>query len=217
LWGRKIPAYEQFRLYSYLAFYRTYPQIRDSVSPELLSSDLGQVLPSIFRSVIEKSPSAVNGKIFRSVTEISPVSGKLLLAHLSFTHLELLSAVEDPFKRAFYEVECIKGNWSVRKLKRQIASFYFERSGLSLDVAKLSALANAAAVQAEPRYLIRDLYVFEFLGLKPCEVLPESDLEAALIEKMQTFLLELGHGFCFEARYKRLIIGGEHVCVELVF
>ena len=130
---------------------------------------------------------------------------------------ELLLEIEDPLKRAFYEVECIKGNWSVRELKRQIGSLYFERSGLSRDKARLSEIANAVASKSEPKDVIRDPYVFEFLGLRPQEVLPESELEAALIEKLQNFLLELGHGFCFEGRQKRLLIGGEAFFVDLVF
>ncbi|GHV52074.1 hypothetical protein FACS1894206_00180 [Deltaproteobacteria bacterium] len=140
-----------------------------------------------------------------------------MLSRLSFTHLELLAAIEESLKRSFYEVECIKGSWSVRELKRQIASLYFERSGLSKNPAKLSEMANIAALQDDPALVIRDPYVFEFLGIRPGEVLPESDLEAVLIEKMRDFLLELGHGFCFEARQKRLIIGGEYFFVDLVF
>ncbi|MCL2790978.1 MAG: PDDEXK nuclease domain-containing protein [Desulfobulbus sp.] len=224
-----VPACERIRLYSYLNFYRAYPQMAEAISAEMLpaESDYGQF--PIVRSVTEQSFAAHKQgppPIFRSVTGKSPagpsdeksaLSGKLLLSRLSFTQLELLSALEDPLKRAFYELECIKGNWSVRELKRQIGSLYFERSGLSRDPAQLSALANAATMQAEPAHIIRDPYVFEFLGFRPSEALPESGLEAALIGKMQSFLLELGRGFCFEARQKRLNIGGEYYFVDLVF
>ena len=205
-----VPACEQSRLYSYVTFYRVYPQMSEAISPEMLSSkyDHGQ-LP-IFRSLTGKSSASPSDAT-------NALSGKLLISRLSFTHLELLSAIEDPLKRVFYELECIKGNWSVRELKRQIGSLYFERSGLSRAPAQLSALANAATIQADPAHIVRDPYVFEFLGFRPSEVLPESDLEAALIEKMQSFLLELGHGFCFEARQKRLIIGDEYFFVDLVF
>jgi predicted nuclease of restriction endonuclease-like (RecB) superfamily len=172
----------------------------------------------IFRSLAGKSMSAEEtGTIVRSATGISPASGGLLVERLSYTHLELLTGIEDPLKRAFYEIECVKGNWSVRELKRQIGSLYFERSGLSRDKAKLSEMANAAAVQSEPKHVIRDPYVFEFLGLRPQEVLPEFEMEAALIERLQNFLLELGHGFCFEARQKSLLIGGDAFFVDLVF
>jgi len=196
-----VPNCNKSRLYRYCDFYRLYPQIVATVSP-------------LFHNQLSEKGIDTNMK---KVATVSPLSGKLVLERLSYSQIELLIEIADPLKRAFYEVECIKGNWSVRELKRQICSLYFERSGLSHDKAKLSELANAVAVQAEPLHIIRDPYIFEFLGLRPSEVLPESDLEAALIEKVQTFLLELGHGFCFESRQKRLVIGGEYYFVDLVF
>ena len=214
-----VPACERPRLYAYLSFYRVYPQIREAVSREWTSIENSTTAThEIFRSLTGKSASAeATGTIVRSATGISSASGGLLVERLSYTHLELLTGIEYPLKRAFYEIECIKGNWSVRELKRQIGSLYFERSGLSRDKAKLSEMANAAAVQSAPKHVIRDPYIFEFLGLRPHEVLPESKLEAALIERLQYFLLELGHGFCFEGRQKRLLIGGEAFFVDLVF
>lgn len=128
-----------------------------------------------------------------------------------------LIAIDDPLKRAFYEVECISGNWSVRALKRQIATLYFERSGLSTNKQKLAALTHAAAEQAGPKLAIRDPYVFEFLGLRSKETVSESDLEDALLDKLQDFLLELGHGFCFEARQMSIVIGKTRAFVDLVF
>ena len=128
-----------------------------------------------------------------------------------------LVSLEDATKRAFYEIECIRGNWSVRELKRQIGSLYYERSGLSKDKKKLAALAQEGAEIAEPKLAIRDPYIFEFLGLKPREVMSESHLEEQLLDKLQEFLLELGNGFCFEARQKRLLIGDTHGFVDLVF
>jgi predicted nuclease of restriction endonuclease-like (RecB) superfamily len=125
--------------------------------------------------------------------------------------------LEDPTQRRFYEIECIRGNWSVRELKRQIASLYYERSGLSKNKAKLSATAHAKAETLQPAQIIRDPYIFEFLGLRSRDTMGESDLEDALLERLQEFLLEMGHGFCFEARQKRILIGGEHFFVDLVF
>jgi len=195
---KKIPRSDERELRRFRQFYLSYPQIRDAVSPEFGESSC---LP-------EKRDSA---------GPETGLSASLLINRLSFTHFRLLLEIDDPLKRAFYEVESIKGNWSARELRRQIGSLYFERSGLSRDKAKLSEMANAAAVQSEPKYVIRDPYIFKFLGLRPQEVLPESELEAALIEKLQNFLLELGHGFCFEGRQKRLLIGGETFFVDLVF
>jgi predicted nuclease of restriction endonuclease-like (RecB) superfamily len=144
------------------------------------------------------------------------VSASAIVARLSFSHIAELIAIDEVTKRSFYEVECIRGNWSVRDLKRQIGSLYYERSGLSLDKTKLAELARQGAEQ-QTILPIRDPYVFEFLGLKPAEVMSESDLEAQLTEKLQAFLLKLGHGFCFEARQKRILIGDELFFVDLVF
>src|SRR5690606_11312781 len=134
-----------------------------------------------------------------------------------YSHLELLVDLDDELKRHFYTLECLRGHWVVRELKRQINSLYFERSGLSTDKQKLAAYVQSLAEQNPGILNIRDPYVFEFLGLKPKEVMYESDLEDAILDHLQTFLLELGHGFCFEARQKRLLIGGEYFFVDLVF
>ena len=125
--------------------------------------------------------------------------------------------MDNDVKREFYQIECIRGNWSVRELKRQINSLYYERSGLSRNKKKLADLVKSSTESAEPRLTIRDPYIFEFLGLKPREVMSESHLEDQLLDKLQEFLLELGHGFCFESRQKRILIGDTHHFVDLVF
>jgi predicted nuclease of restriction endonuclease-like (RecB) superfamily len=130
-----------------------------------------------------------------------------LLQKLSFSHFAELIAISDETKRTFYEIECIRGNWAVRELKRQINSLYYERSGLSKDKKKPAAPVQEGAESADPKLAIRDPCVFEFLGLKPREVMSESHLVDQLLDKRQDFLLELGHGFCFEARQKRILIG----------
>ena len=182
--------------------YEVYPQIRDSVTPELLAS-LGA-------EVLQQPPNALPMPQRESVTP-------QLLQRLSFTHLNELIQLSDSTQRCFYEIECIRGNWSVRELRRQIASLYYERSGLSKDKAKLSAMAHAAAETLQPAHIIRDPYVFEFLGLRSRDVMAESDLEDALLDRLQDFLLELGHGICFEARQKRILIGDEYFFIDLVF
>ena len=143
--------------------------------------------------------------------------GEILLSALYFTHFAELTAIEDPLKRAFYEIECIRGHWSVRALKRQIATPYFERSGFSNDKEKLAAMVKAGAETAEPTLAIRDPYIFEFLGLKAKDAVEESDLEAALVANLRDFLLELGHGFCLEAPQKSIVIGNARGFVDLVF
>jgi predicted nuclease of restriction endonuclease-like (RecB) superfamily len=182
--------------------YEVYPQIRESVTPELLAS-LGA-------EVLQQPPNALPVPKRESVTP-------QLLQRLSFTHLNELIQLSDSTQRCFYEIECIRGNWSVRELRRQIASLYYERSGLSKDKAKLSAMAHAAAETLQLAHIIRDPYVFEFLGLRSRDVMAESDLEDALLDRLQDFLLELGHGICFEARQKRILIGDEYFFIDLVF
>jgi predicted nuclease of restriction endonuclease-like (RecB) superfamily len=145
------------------------------------------------------------------------IPGKTLLSRLSFSHLAELFELDDPLKRAFYEIECIRGNWSVRALRRQIVTLYYERSGLSTDKEKVAALAHTAAEQAEPKLAIHDPYIFEFLGLRPQEAASESRLEDALLDKLRDFLLELGQGFCFESRQKSIVIGKTRCFVDLVF
>jgi predicted nuclease of restriction endonuclease-like (RecB) superfamily len=180
-------------------------------------------LPPQFQSVVAARKSARSGRRSADppIREPAPpqfgIAAHELLTKLSFSHIAELLAIEDPRERSFYEIECIRGNWGVRELKRQIASLLFERSGLSRDRAKLAKLAHAAAETAEPRLAIRDPYIFEFLGLKPREVMSESHLEDQLLDKLQEFLLELGHGFCFEARQKRILIGDTYGFIDLVF
>lgn len=195
---------EERELRRYRQFYQTYPQIRETVSPELHQRLLGPLV----KSDVEKRESA------------SPdffLSGKELIGRLSFSHFVELLQFDEPVQRAFYEVECIRGNWSVRELKRQIGSLYYERSGLSRNKKKLSEMVRKCTQVDDPTMTVRDPYVFEFLGLKSREVMSESHLEDQLLDKLQEFLLELGHGFCFEARQKRILIGDEHFFVDLVF
>jgi predicted nuclease of restriction endonuclease-like (RecB) superfamily len=159
-------------------------------------------------------------KALEKVGTLSPqfrTSPDTIIQRLSYSHLELLVDLDDDGKRTFYEFECIRGNRSVRELKRQITSLYYERSGLSNDKRKLVEVAQKGAEAFDPKLAIRDPYVFEFLGLAPREVMSESHLEEQLLEKLQDFLLELGHGFCFEARQKRILIGDTQYFVDLVF
>ncbi len=190
-------------------FYLVYPQIRKSLISE------SRLVP-IRKSLISKLPLIEPAA--RPVPSASPaMAAEKLLTSLSFTHFLELIKIDDSLKRAFYEIECIKGTWSVRELKRQIGSLYYERSGLSLDKKKLSHLTQSLAEADTADLIIRDPYIFEFLGVKSQEVMHESNLELALLDKLQAFLLELGRGFCFEARQRRILIGGEYFFVDLVF
>lgn len=192
---------EKRRLYQYLRFYNTYPEIVRSLTAQ--SEKLLLAAPAT--TALEKVRSA------------TALSGSQIIDSLSYTHIEQLVAIDDANKRAFYENECIRGCWSVRELKRQISSLLYERSELSVNKQQLRQQTSNSAEMAPSRLIIRDPYIFEFLGLKPMEVMSESHLEDQLLDKLQEFLLELGQGFCFEARQRRILIGDKYYFVDLVF
>lgn len=161
-------------------FYIVYPQIRQTVSAKSFAC----LLPA----QIWQTSSAKSLPMDEVLVPESPVgefglSPRMLVERLSFSHFAELISIDDPFKRAFYEIECIRGNWSVRSLKRQIATLYFERSGLSEDKEKLAEIIKAGIEPAEPRLAIRDPYVFEFLGLNA-----KDQVELPRIEELQRFL-----------------------------
>ena len=190
------------QLYRYRDFYLAYPHIVGTLSPQLLD-----LLP-------EKGD---NREIVGTLYPQSGNGSQDLLQCLSYSHFQELVAIEDPLKRSFYEGECTRGNWSVRELQRQISSLFYERTAMSKDKKRLVGTVRGKAESMSAAQIIRDPYIFEFLGLHPHEALTEQNLERLLINRLQEFLLELGRGFCFEARQKRILIGGEHFFVDLVF
>lgn len=193
-----VSSCQKRRLYAYLRFYQTFPEVARS-----LTAPFQKLLPS---TVLSEYDSKV-----RSLT------AQFVLESLSYTHIEQLIALDSSEKVDFYCFHCIEGCWSVRELKRQIASLLFERSQLSIDKKRLTEVTKAKSEKQPPTLAIRDPYVFEFLGLKPTEVMGESELEDQLLDKLQDFLLELGHGFCFEARQRRILIGDTYYFIDLVF
>jgi len=140
-----------------------------------------------------------------------------LRRELSWTHYRQLLRIDNPDKRSFYEIECASNNWSTREMERQMNSMLFERLALSLDKEGVMTLAREGQVMREPTDLVKDPYVLEFLGLPQSEILYEKELESALLEHLQKFLLELGKGFSFVARQKRITLEGDHFYIDLVF
>ena len=137
--------------------------------------------------------------------------------NLSWTHYRTLLRVDKADARAFYEIEAIENHWSARELERQINSLLYERLALSKDKKGLMKLATKGHVVQHPTDVFKDPVVMEFLGLPESPRLVESRLEEALINNLQTFLLELGKGFAFVARQKRLTLDGDHFYIDLVF
>ena len=143
-------------------------------------------------------------------------SGKTIISKLSYSHIYEIMKVSDPLARYFYEQECIKCTWSVRELRRQISTNLYVRAGISANPDKLLSLPSVQGHDSA-ELQIRQPFTFEFLGLKAQDIVDEHDLEEALISHLQEFILELGKGFCFESRQKRIIIDDEYYYPDLVF
>jgi predicted nuclease of restriction endonuclease-like (RecB) superfamily len=193
-------------------FFRLYPQIADCISAPAVRESLLAGLPTPALSI---SAPAVR----KSVDDGPPLLSTPLVLRLSWTHLVDLVRIDDPWKRAFYETECLKGSWSKRQLQRQIGSLLYERTGLSTDKRAVieEARQQIGKLPEAIADLIRDPYILEFAGLAERAHYRESDLESALLDHLQNFLLELGSGFCFEARQRRVTVGTEHDYIDLVF
>lgn len=140
-----------------------------------------------------------------------------LFRQLSWSQLLELARLDDPLKRAFYEIECQKSHWSFRELKRQINSLLYERIGLSKDKNAVLKLADDGQLTESAGLILRDPYILEFLGIKEKSEYSEAQLEQALIDHLQKFLLELGRDFCFVGRQVRLTVAGRHHYLDLLF
>lgn len=140
-----------------------------------------------------------------------------LFTTLSWSHLLELCRISDRLKRAFYELEAVKSNWSFREMKRQMNNLLYERIGLSKDKAAVLTLAEQGQLIDSPQTLIRDPYILEFLGLAERPIYNETDLEQALIDHLQEFMQELGRDFCFVERQFRMTVESEHHFLDLLF
>ncbi len=136
---------------------------------------------------------------------------------LSWTHYRLLLAIDKPEARSFYEIEAAREAWSVRELERQIGALLFERLAMNRDPAQILALSRHGQQVIVPGDVIKDPFVLEFLDLRGSPTALEHELEQAIITRLEDFLLEMGKGFCFVARQKRLTLEGDHFYVDLVF
>ncbi|MEK6539054.1 MAG: PDDEXK nuclease domain-containing protein, partial [Deltaproteobacteria bacterium] len=176
-------------------FYLSYPvKISETVSRKL-----------------EGQKSATLSRNSKITLAIHPLTERFTL---SWSHYRLLLRLDEPFQREFYESECITGNWSVRQLDRQIQSMLYERTALSRRKMAVIAKAHEKPIILKPEDEIKDPYILEFLGLK--DEYSESQLEEALIKHLEHFLLELGNGFTFVARQKRITLEGSHYRLDLL-
>ncbi|WP_297575980.1 YhcG family protein [uncultured Deefgea sp.] len=190
-------------LKNFRLFYLAYPDRLAAISPpstdELLAAPIGQRLSDQLLATLQRA-------------ETAPFS-----TNLSWSHYVFLMGIKRADERQFYEIESAQNGWSLAELRRQFDSGLFERLALSRNADEVRQLAQQGQVISTPQDLIKTPYVLEFLGLQERSSYSESDLEAAIISKIEDFLLELGKGFLFESRQKRFTFEEEHFFVDLVF
>lgn len=198
-------------------FYRMYPQIIENFQINKSASMSSKSYMDTTNSILNtESVDNQSDGICPTVSCKFQTSGKTIISRLSYSHIYEIMKVSDPLARYFYEQECIKCTWSVRELRRQISTNLYVRAGISSNPEKMLSLPSIQGHDSVDLQL-RQPFTFEFLGLKAQDVVDEHDLEDALISHLQEFILELGKGFCFESRQKRIIIDDEYYYPDLVF
>ena len=217
--------FEQRRLRDYRRIYLVYPQLGTEIATYIQRNRLKlpdtKVLP-IWQSATAKLQLTGNqgNEIWQSTTaklEEWSTPADRLFNRLNYTCLSYLTSIEDPLKRAFYEQEAIRGCWTVKELDRQVSSLYFERMGLSKDKLAMQKLAMKDSQQLSPRNILHNPVTLEFLGLQSQDIFTETKLETAILNHIQQFLLEMGRGFCFEARQKRILVDQDYFKADLIF
>jgi predicted nuclease of restriction endonuclease-like (RecB) superfamily len=215
-----LKGFSEVNLRMYRSFYLCYPEIQQSVTVEFYLNDFQKntILQSVTAKLIGDENQVENNEIviIQSPSEKSISDIEKMINHLSFTHIVELIKQDNDTKRSFYQWQSIDNSWSVRELQRAINSMLCERTGLSFDKEKVVE-NQKKQLQILPEDFFKNPYILEFLELKQETDYSESDLEQAIINHLQTFLIELGKGFCFEARQKRITFDNTHYFIDLVF
>lgn len=208
------------RLYEFRLTYIIYPQIGQVIADYIAKNNRQDILrlPTAKLQIVENLEDG-NLRLLtaKSHVEVWQTPADRLFNRLSATHLVLLSNIKDPLKRAFYEQETIRGCWTVKELDRQISSQYYERMGLSKDKKGLQRLTDKNVQQLTPRDIIHDPVTLEFLDLQSQDVYTETRLETIILNHLQMVLMEMGRGFCFEARQKRILVDQDYFKADLIF
>lgn len=200
-------------------FYSTYPFLLSEVTSEVhsifLLAQKSQLLPDL-----SQVPDYVTNEISQLPTdelEITPDYLKNLLHKVSFTHFVELLKIDDSNKRRFYEWLVIKCTLSVSELKQKINTLTFERVGLSQNPQNAAQKLQSQIAPQSPVEAVKSIYLFDFLEIPSQKLVEEKELESALLSHLQSFILELGNGFCIEARQKRLLMDDQYYFADLVF
>lgn len=208
------------RLYEFRLTYIIYPQIGQVIADYIAKNNPQDILrlPTAKLQIVENLEDG-NLRLLTAKSHVEEwqTPADRLFNRLSATHLVLLSNIKDPLKRAFYEQETIRGCWTVKELDRQISSQYYERMGLSKDKKGLQRLTDKNVQQLTPRDIIHDPVTLEFLGLQSQDVYTETRLETIILNHLQMVLMEMGRGFCFEARQKRILVDQDYFKADLIF
>jgi predicted nuclease of restriction endonuclease-like (RecB) superfamily len=191
-------------------FYFIYPSFTGLVFSQIKTFSIGQTVSDQLKSLGNEFIKSEESFIHLMLPT------ETLINTLSFSHFIELLRLDSDLKRRFYEIEAVKNAWKVRELERAIDTLLFERTGLSTDKAGVIAKIKDQK-PFETKEIVRNPLFLEFLGLEEKTQYSESDLETAIINHLQTFLAEMGRGFCFEARQKRITFGNTHYRIDLVF
>ena len=175
-----------------------------------MSQECGNLLP-------EKILGLPTQELKTTLAEEEQAHFKAVIFNIAYTHLTELIKIDDTLKRRYYELLVLKTHPSVKELKRQINSLSFERLGLSANREVAFKEIQQKIEPATTTDLIKSHYFFDFLNLPTSALVSEGELEQALLDHLQEFIIELGHGFCFEARQRRILIGDEYFSIDLVF
>lgn len=198
------------RFREFRRLYLVYPQLKEQILHYIMSGN--EIRHTLSAEFTEPIRHTVCAELHTADNQINNwnIPAEKLFNRLPYSHLKFISKIENPVKRAFYEMETMRGCWSARELERQIASLYYERCGLSNNKEALSALVQQQATLLQPKDIINTPVTLEFLGLNDRALVTENDLEQSILDNLQHFLLEMGHGFCFEARQKRILIDEDY-------
>jgi predicted nuclease of restriction endonuclease-like (RecB) superfamily len=207
-----LKSFSERSLRLYRQFYTVYPEIWQLPIAKLQTAEYEEIrnwqLPIANLDTFFKKP--------RELTVDSGSQFDLLVDRLSFTHFIELLRLDSQVKRSFYELQAIKNSWSVSQLKRNIDSLLYERIGLSTNKEDMLAKLKEEKLQKFTD-IVKSPYILEFLGIEEKAEYSETELEEAIINHLQKFLIEMGRGFCFEARQKRITFNNKHYRIDLVF
>ena len=217
--------FEPRRLREFRHLYLIYPVLGVEVAryiklnqPQLLESDAFSIwrLPSA-KLQTSDNQNDEKWRIPSAKLEEWATPPERLFNRLNYSCLLYLTSIDDPLKRAFYEQETIRGCWTYTELDRQVSSQYYERMGLSKDKKALQRLTAKTAQQITPKEILHNPVTLEFLDIEQQDVYTETKLETAILNNLQRFLLEMGRGFCFEYRQKRILIDQDYFKADLIF